>query len=411
MNAHVAIIGAGPAGLMAAERLAAGGAAVTVYDRMPSPARKFLMAGRGGLNITHSEPLDRFLTRYPNAAPALLAALTAFPPAAMTAWLDGLGIETFTGSSGRIFPRAMKASPLLRAWLRRLDAAGVTFALNHDWRGFAPNGSLIFDTPAGAVEINPSATILTLGGASWPRLGSNGAWTRILASDGVAIAPLTASNCGVLIPWSDHVATRFAGEPLKRIALSIAGRTVSGEAVITSTGLEGGAVYALSAAIRDALASEPQGTATLSLDLRPGMTLAEITARLSSPRGKQSAASFLRKALNLPPAATVLLREPGPLPVTAADLAVRIKTLPLTITGTTGLDRAISTAGGVRFEALDGNAMLHARPGVFVAGEMLDWDAPTGGYLLQATFATAVAAAEGAARWIAAQMEYPFSKT
>ena len=410
MTAHVAILGAGPAGLMAAERLAALGHAVTIFDRMPSPARKFLMAGRGGLNITHSEPLDRFLARYNSASPALLAAIAAWPPSAMTHWLDGLGVETFTGSSGRVFPRAMKASPLLRAWLRRLDGSGVQLALNHDWRGFTADGDLSFHTPTGQTTINPTATILALGGASWPRLGSNGAWATILASDGTDITPLTPSNCGVLIPWSDHIATRFAGAPLKRIALTMGNQTVRGEAIVTRSGLEGGAVYALSAAIRDGLAAHPSHDSSaihprahpqLCIDLRPDMILAEITSRLSAPRGKQSSATHLRKTLSLSPVASALLREPGPLPTIPAELAARVKALPLVVTGTAGLDRAISTAGGVSFDALDAHFMLRARPGVFVAGEMLDWDAPTGGYLLQATFATAVAAATGAARWIA----------
>ena len=400
MTPTVAIIGAGPAGLMAAERLAAAGAAVTVYDRMPSPARKFLMAGRGGLNITHSEPLDRFLCRYGEAHPDLLAAIKAWPPSAMTEWLTGLGIETFTGSSGRIFPSAMKASPLLRAWLRRLNAAGVRFALLHDWQSLSPDGRLTFQTPNGPIEIKPSATILAPGGASWPRLGSNGAWTQILSPLGVPIAPLTPSNCGVLIPWSSHITGRHCGQPLKRIALTIGDTTVRGEAVITRTGLEGGAIYALSSAIR--AQRQRTGNAALTIDLRPDMPLAELTTRLSAPRGKQSATNALRKALSLSPAAIALLREPGPYPSDPAILAARIKALPLTITGTSGLDRAISTAGGITFDALDENFMLQACPGVFVAGEMLDWDAPTGGYLLQATFATAVAASAGAARWIAA---------
>jgi len=416
VTAHAAILGAGPAGLMAAERLAALGHAVTIYDRMPSPARKFLMAGRGGLNITHSEPLERFLARYNSASPALIAAIAAWPPTAMTEWLDSLGIETFTGSSGRVFPRAMKASPLLRAWLRRLDASGVRLALNHDWRGFTPNGDLLFDTPSGPITVAPTATILALGGASWPRLGSDGAWVKTLATDAIAITPLTPSNCGVLVPWSDHIATRFAGEPLKRIALTMGKQTVRGEAIVTRRGLEGGAIYAVSAAIRAGLAAQSQTAAAPSphdpaiqspprqqlwIDLRPDMTLAEVTSRLSAPRGKQSTATILRKALSLSPVASALLREPGPLPTTPADLAARIKALPLYVIGTAGLDRAISTAGGVSFDAIDAHFMLRARPGVFIAGEMLDWDAPTGGYLLQATFATAVAAAAGAARWIA----------
>jgi uncharacterized flavoprotein (TIGR03862 family) len=400
VTASVAIIGAGPAGLMAADQLSARGYTVTVYERMPSPARKLMMAGRGGLNITHSEGFDRFLARYGSRSEALRTALLAWPPQAALAWLAGLGIETFTGSSGRVFPRAMKASPLLRAWLRRLDGAGVRLVLNCDWQGFDNSGALQFSSGRNPQTVHADATVLALGGASWPRLGSNGAWVEPLRKSGVTVAPLVPANCGVLIPWSDHVATRFAGEPLKRIALSSAGKSVRGEAIITRLGLEGGAVYALSSRIRDAVSYE--GIAHLSLDLRPDMAVAELAQRLSAPRGRQSAANFLRKAVSLTPAAISLLREPGPLPSDPAALAARIKNLPLTATGCCGLERAISTAGGVMFDALDEHYMLRARPGVFVAGEMIDWDAPTGGYLLQATFATAVAAAAGVDRWLAA---------
>jgi uncharacterized flavoprotein (TIGR03862 family) len=393
-----AVVGAGPAGLMAAERLAARGMRVVVYDQMASPARKFLMAGRGGLNLTHSEDVARFHTRYGDRSHALDRALTAFPPSALIAWANALGIETFVGSSGRVFPRAMKASPLLRAWLKRLDALGVTLALRHTWTGFGPDRSLLFETPHGAISATHDVTVLALGGASWPRLGSNGVWVALLARHGIEIAPLAAANCGVTIPWSDHVSTRMAGHPLKRITVSLGPVQSRGEVVITRAGLEGGAIYALSAAVRAATAGGAH--ARIMIDLRPDMTVAEISARLAAPRGKQSTSTFLRKALKLEPAAVAILREPGPLPTIPTALANLIKALPLTVTGCSGLDRAISTAGGVAFSELDDDAMLIKRPGVFVAGEMLDWEAPTGGYLLQACFATAVQAADGAAKWL-----------
>jgi uncharacterized flavoprotein (TIGR03862 family) len=398
VTATVAVVGAGPAGLMAAEQLARAGHRVTVYERMPSPGRKFLMAGRGGLNITHSEDIARFAARYGPGRPTIAPLLAAFPPEALIAWVNGLGIETFTGSSGRVFPRSMKTSPLLRAWLARLEAMGVRLALRHDWQGFDAAGALVFATPhAARVVVRADATVLALGGASWPRLGSNGAWVGLLERDGVPVAPLAPANCGILIPWSDHM-TRHSGTPLKRIGLTCGDATVRGEAIVTRTGLEGGAVYALAGRIREARAST--GRAELALDLRPDMPRETDSRPIRSSRGKQSASTFLRKTLKLPPVAIALLRETGQLPAEGPPLASRIKAVPLMVTGTAGLERAISTSGGVAFEGLDGNAMLRARPGVFVAGEMLDWDAPTGGYLLQATFATAVAAARGAGRWL-----------
>ena len=400
VSRSVAIVGAGPAGLMVAEQLATVGHTVTIYDRMPSPARKFLLAGRGGLNLTHSEETDRFLARYGARSAALAPALAKWSPEAMVAWANGLGIETFTGSSGRIFPRTMKASPLLRAWLKRLDGLGVRLVTRHDWQGFDPAGALVFAAGGSTITVRAGATILALGGASWPRLGSTGSYAEILGRDCIEIAPLRPANCGVEISWSPHVA-RYAGEPLKRIALTGAGATVRGEAVLTRSGLEGGAVYALSGRLRDEIARD--GSAALTLDLRPNMTLPELEARLSAPRGKQSMSTFLRKAAALTPASIALLREAGPLPPDLPGLAAWIKAVPLTVSACAGLERAISTAGGVAFAAVDGNLMLRARPGVFVAGEMLDWEAPTGGYLLQATFATAVVAAEGAAKWLAVQ--------
>jgi uncharacterized flavoprotein (TIGR03862 family) len=398
----IAIVGGGPAGLMSADVAAAGGAQVTVYDAMPSLGRKFLMAGRGGLNLTHSEELEKFLTRYGDAAPHLRAAIEAFPPQALRDFAQALGQETFVGSSGRVFPKALKASPLLRAWLRRLGDAGVVFYPRHRWVGFAGERALRFATPAGDVTIEPGAVVLALGGASWPRLGSDGAWTDLLARDGVAIAPLKPSNCGFRLDWSEHFRDRFEGQPLKRIALAFAGRSVRGEAMITRDGIEGGAVYALSPALRDAI--ETKGDAPLTIDLRPDLDEHNLARRLASPRGKSSFSNFLRKAAKLSPVAIGLLNETKDKHASLAAidpeyLAVRIKSVPLKLTGIASIARAISSAGGVRFDAIDESFMLHARPGVFVAGEMLDWEAPTGGYLLQACFATGRAAGQGAVGW------------
>ncbi|MBA4131923.1 MAG: aminoacetone oxidase family FAD-binding enzyme [Hyphomicrobium sp.] len=397
---HVAIIGAGPAGLAAAETLSANGLRVTIFERMPSPARKFLMAGRGGLNLTHSEALETFLPRYGASAANLTRYIEAHPPVDVVAWAEGLGQETFAGSSGRIFPKAMKASPLLRAWLRRLDAHGVEIKLRHTWTGWSDDGQpLISNNGAPPAPIACDATILALGGASWPRLGSDGAWRETLVKSGITVTPLVASNCGLLIGWSDHFRTRYAGEPIKRLAVTFEGDTQRGEAVITRQGLEGGAVYALSSTI--AARTHGGGWANIVLDLKPDEPHDIIANRLRRPRGKDSVANWLRKCLKLSPAAIGLLREASrDLPNSPDDLARLIKALPLTVIGTSGLDRAISTAGGVAFDDLDDNLMLRARPGTFVAGEMLDWDAPTGGYLLQATLATGTAAAHGVIAWL-----------
>jgi uncharacterized flavoprotein (TIGR03862 family) len=364
MSFRVDIIGAGPSGLMAAEVLAKGGATVRVIDHMASPARKFLMAGRGGLNLTHSEALEPFLERYGTARGTLEPAIRSFPPQALIEWCHGLGIETFVGSSGRVFPKSMKASPLLRAWLRRLDSLGVEFKLKTRWRG--------------AKEAD--AMILALGGASWPRLGSDALWTDILVGRGVTVNAFIPANSGVTIQWSPYFADRFAGVPLKRIAVTGLGRTERGEAVITKTGLEGGAVYALGPELRQ--------SGTLTLDLKPDLTLAQLAERLARPKGKDSQSTWLRKTTRLAPAAIALLRETG-MPATAANL----KALPLTVTGTDSLARAISSAGGVALSEIDRNFELKAWPRVYAVGEMLDWEAPTGGYLLQACFSTAVAAA------------------
>lgn len=394
------IVGAGPAGLMAAETLAGGGARVVVHEQMPSVARKLLMAGRGGLNLTHSEPLEGFVRRYGAAAPVLRPMLEAFTPAELIAWAEGLGQATFIGSSGRVFPRGMKASPLLRAWLARLDGLGVQIRTRSAWRGWAADGALVFDTPEGSQTVQPDAAVLALGGASWPRLGATGDWAPWVEARGVALAPFQPANAGVNIGWSAPFRDRFAGTPLKTIAASFGERTVRGEAMITAYGLEGGAVYALGAAVREAL--DDGGPAVLTLDLRPDLSVEQLAARLARPRGKDTVANWLRKGGGLSPAAAMLLREiPGPVPEGSDKLARRIKGVRLAVTGHQGLERAISSAGGVRLDQVDDRLMLRAAPGVFVAGEMLDWEAPTGGYLLQMCFATGAAAARGVLDWLA----------
>src|SRR5262245_29826889 len=397
---RAAVVGAGPAGLMAAEVLAGGGAAVTLYDRMPSAGRKFLLAGRGGLNLTHSEAIEPFLARYGAAMPRLRGAIEAFSPDALRAWCEYLGQATFVGSSGRVFPKAFKSSPLLRAWLRRLDGLRVAFRPRHAWTGWDADGALLFSTPHGPVTARVDATVLALGGASWPRLGSDGAWVDVLAERGIMVTPLRPANCGFLAEWSETFRARFEGEPLKRIALSFADATVRGEAMITRQGLEGGGVYALSAPIREAIVRT--GTATLQIDLRPDATAASLEARLSRPRGKQSLSTFLHKAVALAPAAIGLLHETtaGIAQMTPAALAQRIKAVPVHLTGTAPLASAISTAGGIALDEIDERFMLRRKPGTFVAGEMLDWEAPTGGYLIQASCATGVAAGRGVLDWL-----------
>ena len=401
---HVAIIGAGPAGLMAAEVLANGGAAVTVYDAMPSVGRKFLMAGRGGLNLTHSEPLPQFLVRFGDAAPYLKTAIEAFPPQALREWSEALGQPTFIGSSGRVFPQAFKASPLLRAWLRRLDASGVQFRLRHRWTGWDDDGRLSFRTPDGMRAVEADATVIALGGASWPRLGSDGGWVEVLSGKGVAISPLKPANGGFTVAWSGIFRDRFEGQPLKGIALSLGTHAVRGEAVVTRAGIEGGAVYALSADLREAVLRS--GQATLHIALRPDLDARDLAAKLSAPRGKQSLSNFLRKAAHLSPVAIGLLQEAAiasgvslsSLP--AAELAAWINAVPVRLNGVAPMARAISTAGGIDFDELDDDFMLRRLPGVFAAGEMLDWEAPTGGYLLQASFATGAAAGRGVLKWL-----------
>lgn len=393
------MIGAGPAGLIAAETIAAGGARVTVYDRMPSAGRKFLMAGRGGLNITHSEPLAAFMARYGAAEPALRDAVEKFSSADLQAWCAALGQPTFVGSSGRVFPQALKASPLLRAWLRRLEGQGVTLALRHQWTGWADDGRLRFEAPHGLVQTAADITVLALGGASWPRLGSDGGWQSILAARGIAIAPLRPANSGFRVAWSALFRDRFEGTPLKGIALSAGAATSRAELVVTRDGLEGGGVYALSSVLREAIARD--GFADLTVALRPDASATDLATRLAVPRRKQSLSTFLRKAIGLSPVAMALLQESAiargvNLGALSSDaLAEAVNAVTVRLSGTASIDRAISTAGGIAFDEVDASFMLRRLPGVFVAGEMLDWEAPTGGYLLQATFATGAAAGRG----------------
>jgi hypothetical protein len=404
---QVAIIGAGPAGLMAAEVLAQGGVRVTVYDAMPSAGRKFLMAGRGGLNLTHSEALPAFLLRYGKAMPRLAAAIAAFPPDALRDWSEALGQPTFTGSSGRVFPQAFKASPLLRAWLRRLDSVGVRFAMRHRWTGWDERGHLLFQTPGGQQAVDSSATVLALGGASWPRLGSDGGWVESLTAKGVMVSPLQPANCGFAVAWSDIFRDRFEGQPLKGIALSFGAHTVRGEAVITRTGIEGGAIYALSGDLREAIVSS--GSATLIVALRPDLEMRDLIARLSVPKGKQAFSNWLRKAAHLSPVAIGLLQETAIASgvslssLSPSNLAGLINAVPIKLNGIAAIARAISTAGGISFDEIDADFMIRRLPGLFAAGEMLDWEAPTGGYLLQASFATGAAAARGVLKYLKAE--------
>ena len=404
-NSQVAVIGAGPAGLMAAEVLAQAGTSVTVYDAMPSAGRKFLMAGRGGLNLTHSEALPAFLARYGQATPRLAAAIDAFPPNALRQWSEALGQPTFVGSSGRVFPKSFKASPLLRAWLRRLDSIGVQFKLRHRWTGWHDDGHLSFHIPDGKRVVEADATVLALGGASWPRLGSDGAWVGTLAARGVTIAPLRSANCGFTVAWSDIFRDRFEGHPLKGIALSFGSQTVRGEAMITRSGIEGGAIYALSADLREAVASS--GQTTLHIALRPDLDMQELVAQLSRPRGRQSLSNFLRKAAHLSLAAIGLLQETAIASgvslssLSTTSLAGLINAVPVELDGLAPIARAISTAGGISFDEIDCDFMIRRMPGLFAAGEMLDWEAPTGGYLLQAALATGAAAGRGGLQWVA----------
>lgn len=387
------VIGGGPAGLMAADALLSAGRQVTLVEAKPSLGRKFLMAGKSGLNLTKMQPFGPFLSSYVGDAgrkPGLREALRAFGPEAVRDWAEGLGQSTFTGSTGRLFPTAMKASPLLRAWLERLDAMGLDRRTRWRWTGW--DGDICcFDTPDGATALTPRATVFALGGASWARLGSDGHWADCFAANGISVAPFQPSNAGLNVGWSDHMSRHF-GTPLKNIALRAGAITSRGEAVISTRGLEGGGVYTLSPALRDGQA--------LELDLLPDLTTGEVIDRLSKPRGKTSLSGHLRKTLKLSPAAQAVLREfVHPLPDTSTALAQTIKSVPIRHSGLRPMDEAISTAGGVTFDALDDTLMLRSRPGTFCAGEMLDWDAPTGGYLLTACFATGLWAGRHAAAY------------
>lgn len=410
---RVAIVGGGPAGLMAAEVLAQAGAQVDLYDAMPSVGRKFLLAGRGGLNLTHSEPLLPFLSRYAEREPELTPPVQAFTSEQLREWAEALGIGTFIGSSGRVFPTDMKAAPLLRAWLHRLRTLGVQFHMRHRWQGWADDGqALRFGSPAGDITVQADALVLATGGASWARLGSDGAWVPWLQARGAEIAELRPANCGFDVGptapgrtgWSEHLASRFAGQPVKPVALSFTNhegqvRRQQGEFVITATGIEGSLIYAFSALLREAVRA--QGQATLHLDLLPSHSPEQVLAETRRPKGPRSLSTHLKSRLGIQGLKMALLHElltPEQLQ-DPAQLATALKALPITVIAARPVDEAISTAGGVRFESLTPGLMLHSVPGVFCAGEMLDWEAPTGGYLLTACFATGRQAARGLLDW------------
>lgn len=397
------VIGGGPAGLIAAETLARAGVAVTVYDRMPSVGRRFLLAGHGGLNITHSEARDRMLTRYGRSAERLAPMLDVFSPDDLRDWCAGLGEPTFVGSSGRVFPQAFRATPLMRAWLARLAELGVRIETRHRWMGWAADADGLRFTRADGepVEVAPDVTVFALGGASWPRLGADGGWVELFTDRGAKVTPLRAANVGVQVSWTDTFADRFAGKPLKNVALTVSGsgQQARGDAMVTRTGIEGGPVYAIGAAIRGAL--DADGECVLHVDLRPDHTVDHLAERLRHRRPKDSASTWLRR-LGLDPVAIALLRESGggALPGDAIAAARLVKAVPVVVTATMPIDRAISTAGGLAWSEVDDSLMMRRLPGTFVAGEMLDWEAPTGGYLLQASFSTGVVAAQGALAWV-----------
>jgi uncharacterized flavoprotein (TIGR03862 family) len=387
----IAVIGAGAAGLAAAEVLSAAGCSVDLYDAMPSPGRKFLLAGRGGLNLTHDEAYERFLARYRPASALLGQALDAFTPSDLRQWAAGLGIETFVGSSKRVFPTDLKAAPLLRAWLRRLHAQGVRLHSRHRWLGWTEDGALHFDTPAGALHVARCPTLLALGGASWARLGSDGAWVKPLQDAGLEVAPLAPSNCGFDVAggWSEFLRSRYAGQPVKPVSLHFAGEAQQGEFVLTDTGVEGSLIYSFSAGLREAIARD--GKALVHLDLLPQTPIDKVRVQLARGQGAKSRPSFLKSLFNLSGLKPALLHELGQ----DLPLAQALKALPLTLSAPRPINEAISSAGGVRFAALDAHWQARVQPGLFLAGEMLDWEAPTGGYLLNACLATGRAAARG----------------
>lgn len=390
---QIAIIGGGPAGLMAAEELSTSDVDVTVYESMPTVARKFLMAGKSGLNITHGEDYARFITRFGASEARLKSALDAFTPQMLRDWAEGLGQETFVGTSGRVFPKAMKGSPLLRAWLSRLTKRGVAIKVRHRWVGLR-NGALLFDTPDGQIEIKPDAILLALGGASWPRLGSTGEWVQGLREAGVDIADFQPANCGFDVAWSEHFRERFSGEPLKSVVTTSDAGRFEGEFVITWHGVEGALIYAHAAVLRDSLR---EGRRTfLTIDLAPGRSEERIARDLARASSKDSFSNRLRKSVGLSPVKVALLREcASPQEMSASELARLIKAVSVVVSAPRPIAEAISSAGGIRWEGIDQNYMLKSLPGFFVAGEMLDWEATTGGYLLTACFATGKAAARG----------------
>ncbi len=399
----VAVVGGGPAGLMAAEVARAAGVEVDLYDRMGSVGRKFLIAGKGGLNLTHSDPFDTFVSRYGERAREVERWLARLDADALREWARGLGVETFVGSSGRVFPADLKAAPLLRGWLRRLRASGVRFHVNHRWLGWDDAGALRFEHAGGEVRVHAGATVLALGGGSWPVLGSDGSWTHALAARGVALAPLQPANCGFDVAWSAHFAARHAGAPVKPVVIHSRGEDGTsirrqGEFVVGANGVEGSLIYALGAPLREAIARH--GSTTIRLDLVPGRDAARLARDLAQPRGSRSFGEHLRRRAGIDGVKAGLLYEALPRHdwQDVERLAATLKSLPLTLLRPRPLDEAISTAGGVRFDALDESLMLRALPGVFVAGEMIDWEAPTGGYLLTACFASGLVAGEGAAR-------------